>query len=79
MMDLEILTLIGGGSGGAAAPTARLGGGRDTPFAPPILALFIGPVSGWNRKRSPFMSALGDIIATKMHASDDTILNISCN
>ena len=45
-----------------------------------MLALFIGPVSRWNRKRSPFVSAklsLGDIMATKMHASDDTIVNIS--
>ena len=36
----------------------------------------------WNRKRSPFMSAklsFGDIIATEMHASDDTSMNISLN
>ena len=42
-----------------------------------MVALFIGPVSGWNRERSLFMSAkrsLGDIMATKMHASDDTII-----
>ena len=34
----------------------------------------------WHRKRSPFMSAklsLGDIMATKMHAGDDTIVNIN--
>ena len=37
-------------------------------------------VSKCNRKRSPFMSAklsLGDIMATEMHATDDTIMNIS--
>ena len=47
---------------------------------PPMLALFIGPVSGWNLKQSPFMSAklsLGEIMATKMNVSDDTIVDIS--
>ena len=42
-----------------------------------MLALFIGPVSGWNLKRSAFSAklSLGDIMSTKMHVSDDKIDN----
>ena len=56
---------------------------KSSPRSPGLVCLGVGyRACKWNRKRSPFMSAKlshGDIMATEMHASYDSIMNISCN